>query len=144
MGIPLARGREAVAGPRFAARVLSAFARVALLLAALGLYGLVAYSVGRRSREIGLRVTLGAQPADVARLVLRGGLLPAVAGVGLGLAGALAAARLVAKLLYGVGPTDLATLATAAALLLAVAALAAALPAARALRVEPSVALREP
>jgi putative ABC transport system permease protein len=135
---------EALAGPRFAARMLTAFALVALLLAALGLYGLVAYSVGRRSREIGLRVTLGARPAAVARLVLREGLLPAAAGVGLGLAGALAAARLVAKLLYGVGPADLATLAAAAAMLLAVAALAAALPLARALRVEPSVVLREP
>jgi putative ABC transport system permease protein len=135
---------DALAGPRFAARVLSAFALVGLLLAALGLYGLVAYSVGRRTREIGLRVTLGARPADVARLVLREGMAPAAVGVALGLAGALAAARLVAKLLYGVGPTDAATLAAAALLLLALAALAAALPAARALRVEPSVALREP
>jgi predicted permease len=135
---------DALAGPRFAARVLSAFALVGLLLAALGLYGLVAYSVGRRSREIGLRVTLGARPQDVARLVLREGLAPAAVGVVLGLAGALAAARLGAKLLYGVAPTDAVTLAAAAALLLAVAALAAGLPAARALRVEPSVALREP
>jgi putative ABC transport system permease protein len=134
---------DALAGPRFAARVLSAFALVGLLLAALGLYGLVAHSVGRRTREIGLRVSLGARPADVARLVLREGLGPAVVGVALGLVGALAAARLVAKLLYGVGPIDPITLTTAAALLIAVAALAAALPAARALRVEPSVALRE-
>jgi ABC-type antimicrobial peptide transport system permease subunit len=135
---------EALAGPRFAARVLTAFALVALALAALGLYGLIAYAVGRRTREIGVRVTLGAGPLDVARLVVREGLWPAVVGVALGLAGALAAARLVSKLLYGVAPTDAATLASAAVLLLLVAALASALPARRALRVQPAVTLREP
>ena len=135
---------EALAGPRFAARVLTAFALVALLLAALGLYGLIAYAVGRRTREIGVRVTLGARPLDIARLALREGLWPALLGVALGLAGALAAARLVSKLLFGVGPTDAATLTSAAGLLLLVAALATALPARRALRVQPSAALREP
>jgi putative ABC transport system permease protein len=135
---------EALAGPRFAARVLTAFAIVALSLAALGLYGLIAYAVGRRTREIGVRVTLGARPLDVARLVVREGLWPAALGVALGLAGALAAAHLVSKLLFGVGPTDAVTLASAAVLLLLVAVLASALPAGRALRVQPSVTLREP
>jgi ABC-type antimicrobial peptide transport system permease subunit len=135
---------EALAGPRFAARVLTGFALVGLALAALGLYGLIAYAVGRRTREIGVRVTLGARPLDVARLVLREGLLPAALGVAGGLAGALAAARLVSKLLFGVGPTDALTLAGAALLLLGVAALASVLPAGRALRVQPSVTLREP
>jgi putative ABC transport system permease protein len=135
---------EALAGPRFTARVLSAFALVAMLLAALGLYGLVAYAVGRRTREIGLRVTLGARPLDVAGLVLREGVAPAALGIALGLAGAALAARLVAKLLFAVGPTDPLTLGGAAVLLLGVAALASAIPASRALRVQPSVALREP
>jgi putative ABC transport system permease protein len=135
---------EALGGPRFAARVVGAFAVTALLLAALGLYGLIAHAVGRRTREIGLRVTLGARPRDIARLVLREGLLPAALGVALGLAGAAFAARLVSNLLFGVGPTDALTLAGASILLLCVAALASALPAGRALRVQPSVTLREP
>jgi predicted permease len=130
--------------PRFAARVLSAFGLVALLLAALGLYGLVACSVSRRTREIGVRVALGARPADVARLVLGDGIRPALAGVVLGLAGALLASRLLAKLLFGVAPTDLVTLAGASALLVVVAGLAAAVAARRALAVDPATTLREP
>jgi putative ABC transport system permease protein len=130
--------------PRFAARVLSAFGLVALLLAALGLYGLVACSVSRRTREIGVRVALGARPADVARLVLGDGIRPALAGVVLGLGGALLASRLLAKLLFGVAPTDLATLAGASALLVAVAGVAAALAGRRALAVDPATTLREP
>ena len=136
--------QEALGGPRFAARVLTAFALVALLLAALGLYGLIAYAVGRRTREIGLRVALGARPFDIARLVLREGLIPTVLGVVLGLLGAGLAAQLVSRLLFGVRPTDALTLASAALLLFCVATLASALPARRALNVEPSVALREP
>jgi putative ABC transport system permease protein len=134
---------RALAVPRFAARTFSAFGLVALLLAALGLYGLVAHSVGRRTREIGLRVTLGARPADVVRLVLREGLLPALAGTALGTLTALGAARLLTSLLFGVSPTDGVTLACAAALLVAVSLLAAALPARRALAVEPATALRQ-
>ncbi len=134
----------ALGGPRFAARVLSAFGLLALLLAALGLYGLVAYSVGRRTREIGVRVTLGARPLHVARLVLGDGLRPALAGVAVGLAGAALGARLLSKLLFGVGPMDPLTLAGASALLVVVAALATALPARRALGVDPAATLREP
>jgi putative ABC transport system permease protein len=135
---------EALGAPRFGARMLSSFALVAVLLAALGLYGSVAYSVGRRTREIGLRVALGAKPRDVARLVLREGLWPALGGISLGLVLALAATRLIADLLFGVGPTDATTLAAAAVLLALTAILASALPARRALRIAPVVALREP
>jgi putative ABC transport system permease protein len=133
----------ALGGPRFAARVFSAFALVALLLAGLGLYGLIAYSVGRRTREIGVRVALGARPRDVGRLVLGEGLRLAVLGLALGLAASLAGARLLSSLLFGVGPTDALTLTTASTLLIAIAVLASALPARRALRVQPSVALRQ-
>lgn len=133
----------ALGGPRFAARVFSAFALVALLLAALGLYGLIAYSVGRRTREIGVRVALGARPRHVAHLVLGEGLKLALVGLLLGLAASLAGARLLSKLLFGVGPTDTLTLAAASGLLVAIAILASALPARRALGVEPAVALRQ-
>jgi len=133
----------ALGGPRFAARVFSGFALVALLLAGLGLYGLVAYSVGRRTREIGVRVALGARPHHVARLVLGEGLKLALLGLALGLAASLAGARLLSNLLFGVGTTDALTLAAASALLLAIALLASALPARRALRVQPAVALRQ-
>jgi putative ABC transport system permease protein len=133
----------ALGGPRFAARVFSAFALVALLLAALGLYGLVAYSVSRRTHEIGVRVALGARPHHVARLVLGEGLRLALLGLALGLAVSLAGARLLSNLLFGVGPSDALTLAAASAMLLAIALLASALPARRALRVQPAVALRQ-
>jgi predicted permease len=135
---------EALGTPRFAARVLSAFAAVALLLAALGLYGSVAYSVGRRTREIGVRVALGARPRHIAGLVFREGLLPALAGIVLGTALALQTAQLIAGLLFGVGPSDVTTLASAAALLTLTAVLASALPARRATGIAPVVALREP
>jgi putative ABC transport system permease protein len=130
--------------PRFAARVLSVFGLVALLLAALGLYGLVAYSVSRRTREIGVRVALGARPVHIARLVFGEGLSPVLAGVVLGLAGALLASPLLATLLFRVAPTDAPTLAGASALLVAGAGFAAALAIRRALRVDPATTLREP
>ena len=133
----------ALGGPRFAARVFSAFAVVALLLAGLGLYGLVAYSVGRRTREIGVRVAVGARPSDVSRLVLGEGLKLGLFGLALGLAASLGGARLLSKLLFGVGPTDALTLFAASALLIAIALGASALPARRALRVQPAVALRQ-
>jgi putative ABC transport system permease protein len=133
---------EALGGPRFAARVFSAFALVALLLAMLGLYGLLAWSVRRRTREIGIRVALGARPIDVGRLVLGEGLALTAAGIGVGLVAALLSARALSALLFGVRPTDVATFAAAAGLLLGVAALACALPARRALRMDPAAALR--
>jgi putative ABC transport system permease protein len=135
---------QALGVPRFAARVLSAFGLVTLVLAALGLYGLVSYAVSRRTREIGVRLALGARPADVARLVVGDGLRPVLAGVLAGLGAALAGSRLLATLLFGVSPTDALTLAAASALLLAVALAAAVLPARRALGVDPATTLREP
>jgi putative ABC transport system permease protein len=133
---------EAQAGPRFATRVFGAFALVALLLTAVGLHGLLAYSVTSRTREIGLRVALGALPADVGRLVLRQGLGLTLTGIALGLAIALYATRLLERLLYGVEATDGLTFLAVAAVLLAVAGLACGLPLRRALAVDPSVALR--
>lgn len=133
----------ATAVPRFAARILSAFAVAALLLACLGLYGLVAGSVGRRTREIGMRVILGARPSAIVRLVLREGLRPTVAGLVLGLSGGLAAGRFAASLLYGVTPTDPIALVAACGLLLVVALGAMAVPARRALRLQPAEALRQ-
>ena len=115
---------------------------VALFLAALGLYGLLAYAVSRRTREIGVRVAVGARPGDVRRLVLREGLGLAAAGIVLGLAGAAAAARLLARLLYEVGPADPVMFAAGPLVLLAVVAVACLLPARRATRVDPVVALR--
>jgi putative ABC transport system permease protein len=129
-------------GPRFAARVFSAFALVALLLAALGLYGLLAYVVGRRTREIGVRVALGALPRDVRRLVLKEGLALTAGGILLGLAGSFGASRLLSSLLFGVGPVDPLTFGAGPLLLAAVAVAACLLPARRATRVDPAVALR--
>jgi putative ABC transport system permease protein len=133
---------DALGGARFAARLFSSFALLALLLSALGLYGLLAWSVRARTREIGVRVALGARPADVSRLVLGEGLALAGAGTALGLAASLAAARLLRSLLFGVAPTDAATLAAASAVLLATAAVACAVPLRRALGLDPAAALR--
>ncbi|HEX6057835.1 MAG TPA: ABC transporter permease [Gemmatimonadaceae bacterium] len=131
-----------VARQRFYMLLLAVFAVAAAALAAIGIYGVMAFGVAQRTREIGIRVALGARPGDVARLVVRAGLLLAVTGVVLGLAGALALTRLLEGLLYGVEPSDPATLAAASLLLLAVAALAALLPARRAAGVDPMQALR--
>jgi putative ABC transport system permease protein len=131
-----------VAQPRFAMALLSLFAGLALCLAAVGIYGVISYSVGRRRREIGIRMALGARPSEVLRLVVRNGIVLALLGVALGLLAAVAATRLMASLLFGVPPLDPPTFLAAAALLLAVAALASAVPALRASRVDPVVALR--
>jgi putative ABC transport system permease protein len=128
---------------RFNTLLLALFSGVALVLAAIGTYGVMAYSVTRRTREIGVRIALGARPADVLRMVLgQGGRLVAVAIV-IGLAGAIAGGRLLASQLFEVSATDPRTLAAGAATLSAFALLACYLPARRAMRVEPLVALRE-
>ena len=132
-----------LAAPRFRLILAGVLAGVALVLAALGLYGLTAYTVGLRTREMGIRAALGAARGTIFAGVLRRSLALAVAGVALGLAGAYALSRFLASLLYGVEVTDLATFAVAPLLLLAVATLAAAVPAGRAARVDPMVALRE-
>ena len=127
---------------RMAATLLSGFGVLALLLAALGIYGVLAYSVSRRTREIGVRMALGAQVTDVLRLVLQQGFGLTGVGLLLGLGGAFAATRLLRGFLYEIQPLDPVTFLVVAALLALVAAGACWLPARRAARVHPMVALR--
>jgi putative ABC transport system permease protein len=133
---------RSLAERRFHALTLQAFAALGLALAALGVYGVVAYDVRERTAEIGLRMALGAQKGDVLRLVLRQGLLLALAGVALGTAGAVAAARALAPMLFEVTATDPLTYAGMAGVLVASALVACAVPAARAARLDPLQALR--
>jgi putative ABC transport system permease protein len=131
-----------VATPRFRTGLVVSFAVVALLLAAIGLYGVVAYSVAERRQEIGVRIALGARRADVLRLVVGQGLGLAAAGVCVGLLGATLLTRTLSSLLFGVGAFDPPTLAAVSLLLLAVAGTASLLPARRASRIDPLIALR--
>jgi putative ABC transport system permease protein len=134
---------EAVGQDRFNTLLLALLAGVALLLAAVGIYGVMAYSVGRRAHEIGVRMALGARAAEVFSMVVGQGLRLSGLGAALGLVGALGLSRVLAGLLHGVSPTDPLTFAAVTLLLTAVAALASFLPARRAARVDPLVALRE-
>jgi putative ABC transport system permease protein len=122
--------------------LVGGFALLALLLGAVGVYGVMAHLVVQRTREIGIRMALGAVPREILRLVLSQGAWLAALGIAAGLAGALAATRLLSSLLFDVGPTDPATFAATATALAAVAALASLLPALRALRTDPVEALR--
>ena len=133
---------ESVAQRRFSMLLLAVFALVALFLAAVGLYGVVAYAVSQRTQEIGLRMAIGAQRGDVLRLVLGGGMKLATIGVVLGIVGALALSRYMATMLFGVTRFDATSYAVTAAVLLAISALACYVPARRAMRVDPLVALR--
>jgi putative ABC transport system permease protein len=133
---------DGIAARRFEMTLLIAFAGLALLLALVGIYGVVSHMVAQRTREIGVRVALGAQRGDVVRLVLSGGLSLVCAGVVLGLAGSLGLTRVMESFLYGVKPTDAVTFVAASVLLVAVAALAAWIPARRAAAVDPLIALR--
>jgi putative ABC transport system permease protein len=133
---------EQVAEPRLYVLLLSLFAGIALLLAAVGIYSVIAYSVAQRTQEFGIRMALGAQGRDVLKLVIRQGLKLALLGIGLGLAGALALTRLLKTLLFNVSATDPLTFALIAMLLLLVALVACWLPARRATQVDPLVALR--
>jgi len=133
---------RSTASPRFYLLLLGTFAAVALVLAAVGIYGVMSYSVARRQNEIGIRMALGAKPGDVLRLVMGEAVRVAAAGAAAGLAAAFALTRLMSGLLYGVAPTDPATFAAVCAILTMVALAATYLPARRAVRVDPLAALR--
>jgi predicted permease len=133
---------ESVAQPRFRTFLLGIFGALALVLASVGIYGVISYSVTQRTHEIGIRMALGAQARDVTKLVIRQGMAFTVVGVAIGLAAAFALTRLMESLLFEVSTTDRATFAGVAALLVAVAFLACWIPARRASRVDPMVALR--
>jgi ABC-type antimicrobial peptide transport system permease subunit len=131
-----------VSEPRFTALLLGVFAAVALVLAVVGIYGVIAYSVSRRSHEIGIRMALGARRSQVLALILQQGVALSAIGLLLGIALALGVTRLMAGLLYGVGTTDMASFTLVPAGLMLTALLASYIPARRAARVDPVAALR--
>jgi putative ABC transport system permease protein len=131
-----------VAPQRMNVVLLATFAFIALVLAAVGIYGIMAHSVTQRTQEIGLRMALGAQLQDVLQMVLRSGMSLALIGIAIGLVGAFFLTRLMRTLLFGVTPTDAVTFASVAVILFVVALLACYIPARRATRVDPLVALR--
>jgi putative ABC transport system permease protein len=133
---------DSVSLPRFRTLLLGLFSGLALILASVGVYGVMSYSVARRRQEIGIRMALGARRSDVVRMVVNGGLRLALLGIAVGLAGAFAATRLLKGLLFGIQPTDAQTYVATAVILLLVALLACCVPALRASRVDPIVALR--
>jgi predicted permease len=134
---------SALGGARFGMQLLSAFALTAFVLAAIGTYGVMAFVVGRRTREVGIRMALGAQPANVMALVVRQGMAPVLVGMAGGLVGSLALGRALRGLLYGVPAHDPAILTWACGVLAAAALMACAMPARRAALIDPAIALRE-
>jgi putative ABC transport system permease protein len=132
----------ALSEARFNTLLLGGFAAIAFLLCSVGIYGVMSYDTTQRTREIGLRMALGAQPSDVMRLVLRQGAMLAGCGIATGLIAAFGLTRLMASLLYTVKPTDFPTFASMAALLGAVALFAAYIPSRRAMALDPVAALR--
>ena len=130
-----------VAQPRFNSLLMGLFAGIALILATIGIYGVMSYAVAQRTQELGVRLALGAQSGDVLRLVIRQGMLLAVVGLGIGLAASLMVSRALASLLYGIGTTDPPTYFVVVVFLAIVALLANYIPARRATRVDPKIAL---
>jgi putative ABC transport system permease protein len=131
-----------LAQPRFQSYLFVIFGAIALLLTAVGLYGVIAYSVAQRTQEIGTRMALGAQQANILKLVVGEGMLLAILGAVIGIAGALGISGLLQKLVYEVSPTDPATIAAITVTILCVSLLAAYVPARRAARIDPMTALR--
>jgi predicted permease len=133
---------NSLARRRFTMLVLGTFAAISLGLAVIGIYGLIAYLVGQGSREVGIRLALGATPRNIMTLVVRGGMTLAFWGIGIGIGGALVVSRLMRSLLFGIGVTDVVTFAAVPALLACIAFLASYIPARRASRIDPSISLR--
>ena len=133
---------ESVSGRRFNMLLLSVFALVALVLALVGIYGVMSYTVTQRTHEIGIRVAIGAQSRDVFRMVIGQGMILAMIGVAFGLVGAFALTRLMTSMLFGVEPTDPATFISITALIIVVALVACYIPGRRAAKVNPLEALR--
>jgi ABC-type antimicrobial peptide transport system permease subunit len=133
---------RSIGSERFNMLLLGLLAGIALLLAIVGIYGVIAYVVSQRTREIGIRIAIGARGMDVAQLVLKQGLGAVLLGIVIGFAGALASTRLLAGLVYGVSTTDPATFVAVSLMLAFISTLAIALPARRASRVDPVIALR--
>jgi putative ABC transport system permease protein len=133
---------DSVADPRLQLTLLAVFGGIAGMLAMIGIYGVVAYSATQRTREIGIRVALGALPNDVRRLVLREGMILAATGIGAGLGGALALTRVLRSMLFETTPTDPLTLASVVGAILLIVLVATLLPANRAAQVNPTIALR--
>jgi putative ABC transport system permease protein len=127
---------------RFSLVIFGVFGCVALLLAAMGIYGVTSYAVAQRTQEIGIRIALGARMSDVLKLVLGSGMSLVLIGAALGVAGAFAATRVMSNLLFGVAPTDFATFTAVVVVLVVVAFVACFIPARRATKVDPLVALR--
>ena len=133
---------DSVAPRRLSMMLLGAFAGLALTLAAIGIYGVMSYSVSQRTHEMGIRMALGAQRTDVVGIVIKQGMVLALVGVGLGVVGALALTRVMSTLLYEVKPTDLTTYGVVCGASLSIALLACLVPARRATKIDPIVALR--
>jgi putative ABC transport system permease protein len=134
---------QSMSPEKFNLLLLASFAGLALLLAAVGIYGVLSYTVRRRVREIGIRMALGASHSDVLKMVVADGMKPILIGIGVGLAAALALSRLIASLIFGVQPTDPLTFTAVTLVLISVGILANILPAYLATRIEPVRTLRE-